>query len=239
MNQQDKKQLPLFLANCCLQTYNQYANNGVFTKPKGYKEMTSFKAVAFGVEKWFGFVIESKQNIIIAFRGTDSDPDWIVDAEVSQSPFPYTSEKSLVHSGILSTYQSCRKAIMKSLESTSRKKPIFVTGHSLGAALATLCAYDLSTNRLNLSLYTYASPRVGDPKFAKSFNTRVKQSQRFVNVFDIVPLLPSESIYSPFTDQTWHYKHVFHEDSFGIQTDTLGGNHSIYTYIRGVKSLCE
>ena len=238
MRQQDQKKLPLFLANCCLQTYTQYEKNGDFSKPKGYKELTCFKAVAFGVEEWFGFVIESKHNLIIAFRGTDSDPDWIVDAEVSQSPFPYTSETCLVHTGFLSTYESCRSTILRSLASTSKKKPIYVTGHSLGAALATLCAYDLAKHGMMTHLCTFASPRVGDPLFVKEFHTLIKQSQRYVNAFDIVPLLPPESIYTPISNQTWHYHHVLQEKSFAIQTDTLRGNHSIYTYIKGVSSLC-
>ncbi|MFC0560375.1 lipase family protein [Halalkalibacter alkalisediminis] len=239
MYHSDKKKLPLFLANCCLQTYNQFEHNGDFTIPKGYKKIASFKAVAFWEEEWFGFVIESKHNIIIAFRGTDSDPDWIIDAEVSQTPFPFTSENNLVHTGFLSTYESCRNTILESLNTISRKKTIYVTGHSLGAALATLCAYDLATNRLNTYLYTFASPRVGDTLFAKAFNTSVKQSQRYVNVFDIVPLLPPESIYSPTSNHPWHYQHVLQEKSFGIQTDTLRGNHSIYTYIKGVAALCK
>jgi triacylglycerol lipase len=239
MNQQVKKKFPLFLANCCLQTYNQYENDGDFIKPKGYKLVSSFKGDALGIEEWFGFILESKNNVIIAFRGTDSDPDWIVDAEVSQLRFPYVPKPYFVHKGFLTTYESCRSQIRKNLLETPSKKPIFVTGHSLGGALATLCAFDLAINHYNISSITFASPRVGDPLFIEIYNKKVKHSQRFVNVFDIVPLLPPETIYSPITDQTWYYKHVLQEESFGLQTGTLTGNHSIYTYIKGVKSLCD
>ena len=44
---------------------------------------------------------------------------------------------------------------------------ISITGHSLGAAIATHCAVDLMANYniRNFTLYTYGSPRVGDKTF--------------------------------------------------------------------------
>ncbi|GAE37453.1 lipase family protein [Halalkalibacter akibai] len=238
MIQQDKRKLPLFLAHCCLQTYKQFENDGPFTVPKGYKIISTFKAIALDEEEWFGFILESKRNIIIAFRGTESDPDWIVDAEVSQVPFPY-SPSGFVHEGFLTIYESCREAIYNSMKQKVSHKPIIVTGHSLGGALATLCALDLSTVYTDVTCYTFASPRVGDPLFADSYNVNLKESNRYVNVFDIVPLLPPETIYCPYTDRTWQYKHVLKDHSFGLQTETLSGNHSIYTYIKGIYSLCK
>ncbi|MDT8861312.1 lipase family protein [Alkalihalobacillus sp. MEB130] len=232
-----KRQLPLFLANCCLQTYIQYANHDEFTIPKGFKLLTSFKANAFGFKEWFGFILESKKSVIIAFRGTDSNPDWMVDAEVAQVPFPYTKETCHVHEGFSAIYQSCRDDIMDTLENIPLKKQIYVTGHSLGAALATLCSMDLTTHGYHVTLYNFASPRVGDPLFAQQFNEKIEESYRFVNIYDIVPLLPPESIYSPLTDQMYQYEHIKGGRTFGLQTDTLSGNHSIYTYIKGVKDL--
>ncbi|GAE25616.1 lipase [Halalkalibacter wakoensis JCM 9140] len=230
-----KKQLPLFLGNCCLQTYMQYENEGDFTIPKGFSLLKSFKANAIGFKEWFGFIIESKKSVIIAFRGTDSNPDWIVDAEVAQMSFPYTKDENEVHEGFCSIYESCREEILDTVDQIPLKKTIYVTGHSLGAALATLCAYDISKHGFNVSLYNYASPRVGDAKFAKDVHQSLHECFRFVNVYDIVPLLPPESIYSPLTDQTYSYHHIKDAYTFGIQTDSLAGNHSIYTYLKGVK----
>ena len=46
-----------------------------------------------------------------------------------------------------------------------------VTGHSLGAALATHAAAHLLVNKVKVTeLYTYGSPRVGDPNFSVWFN---------------------------------------------------------------------
>ncbi|KHF38949.1 hypothetical protein LQ50_18095 [Halalkalibacter okhensis] len=230
-----KKHLPLFLANCCLQTYSQYANDGEFSIPKGYKLLANLKTNVIGKREWFGFILESKNSVIIAFRGTDSDPDWIVDAEVSQIRFPFIKETYYVHEGFSTIYQSCRDHIIDTFDQIPLKKKIYVTGHSLGAAVATLCAFDLSKHGFNVSLYNFASPRVGDPAFVNEFEKSVLESFRFLNIYDIVPLLPPESIYSPLSDQMYHYQHIKDAETFGIQTDTLRGNHSIYTYIKGVK----
>jgi hypothetical protein len=69
---------------------------------------------------------------------------------------------------------------------------IAVTGHSLGAALATLYVLDNAlTERIqNPSLHTFASPRVGDSTFASTFNALGLTSWRIDNLPDIVPYLP-------------------------------------------------
>lgn len=88
-----------------------------------------------------------------------------------------------VHQGFLTAYDSVRSAVMEMAElamiRTKRREGsgswrVLVTGHSLGGALATLCAYDLALHRWpegvvapQISMYNYGSPRVGNRKFAK------------------------------------------------------------------------
>ena len=69
---------------------------------------------------------------------------------------------------------------------------IVVTGHSLGAALATLYVLDNAlTERIhNPLIYTFASPRVGDSTFASAFNALSLTSWRIDNLPDVVPYLP-------------------------------------------------
>ena len=69
---------------------------------------------------------------------------------------------------------------------------IAVTGHSLGAALATLYVLDNAlTERIhNPLIYTFASPRVGDSTFASAFNALGLTSWRVDNLPDIVPYFP-------------------------------------------------
>jgi hypothetical protein len=70
-----------------------------------------------------------------------------------------------------------------------------VTGHSLGAALATLYTMENACTKkiTNPAICTFASPRVGDADFVSAFNALGLTSWRIVNQPDLVPHLPPES----------------------------------------------
>lgn len=227
----------LLLANCCLLTYTQYNKNGKFTPPEGFRVVDTFKADAFGSKEWFGFILESSDSIIIAFRGTQSNPDWIADADIVEHPFPYDSKNALVHGGFLSIYESCREQLLSKLYSLPSQKKLYITGHSLGAALAVLHSLDVYENNSfkQIALFTLAGPRVGNREFTTKYNRKIKNSIRFVNTNDIIPLLPPKKIYYPLSGKYISYRHVKKQVSFSQQTGTISGNHSIYTYIRGLE----
>jgi triacylglycerol lipase len=62
---------------------------------------------------------------------------------------------------------------------------LYITGHSLGGALATLCA--LSMKDRKPSVVTFSSPRVGDIQFSANFNKLIPDCVRVFNTEDIVP----------------------------------------------------
>ncbi len=72
-----------------------------------------------------------------------------------------------------------------------------ICGHSLGGALATLLALDTAANTTfkNPTVYTYASPRTGNPAFASTFDQVVTNSFRIANRLDLVPKLPLPPAY--------------------------------------------
>jgi predicted lipase len=69
-----------------------------------------------------------------------------------------------------------------------------VTGHSLGAANAALCGFDLASTGFvpsdRLYVYTYGEPRVGNKVFAQMFDKIVPNAWRLVHYADLVPHLP-------------------------------------------------
>jgi len=73
---------------------------------------------------------------------------------------------------------------------------VYVTGHSLGGALATLLALELSSSQMAkngvifVTMYNFGSPRVGNRRFAEVYNAKVKDSWRIVNHRDIIPTVP-------------------------------------------------
>ena len=74
--------------------------------------------------------------------------------------------------------------------------PLWITGHSLGGAMATLASVRLASEGYKVrAVYTYGSPRVGDRFFRDSYRLA---NYRFVNDNDLVPHLPFR----------WCYKHV-------------------------------
>lgn len=74
-------------------------------------------------------------------------------------------------------------------------KKIYLTGHSLGGALASLCAFDLRSkfrelDENSIESYTFGSPRVGNIGFSLAYNRKIPCTYRFVNNDDIVPSIP-------------------------------------------------
>jgi pimeloyl-ACP methyl ester carboxylesterase len=63
-------------------------------------------------------------------------------------------------------------------------RPLWITGHSLGGALATLAA---ARYKKTQAVYTYGSPRVGDGEFKRRFHT---PAFRFVHHKDVVTKVP-------------------------------------------------
>jgi predicted lipase len=76
----------------------------------------------------------------------------------------------------------------------TKSDTIVVTGHSLGGALAAICALDLVLSDIttgeNLELITFGEPRVGNAEYAAAMDKYVPQSYRVVNKRDLVPHLP-------------------------------------------------
>ena len=96
----------------------------------------------------------------------------------------------MVHAGFLVAYLSVRDSIWKHFD-TNKPSKIFVTGHSMGGALAILAAFDLRNRyQVPVTMYNFASPRVGDRGFMHSYNILVPDSYRVVIQGDIVPMLP-------------------------------------------------
>ena len=63
---------------------------------------------------------------------------------------------------------------------------LFVTGHSLGAAQAALCAIDLAVSfNTTVTLYNMGEPRVGNKAFSTYFNQQVPNTYRIVHDNDI------------------------------------------------------
>jgi len=138
---------------------------------------------------------DSPEEIIIAFRGTEPKLiDWLTNFKFTHKVVPYNNKDSeiRVHVGFINAYKSVRGTIHNYLSEIANPKKVTIIGHSLGGALANLCAVDLQYNfkDLKISCYTYGAPRVGNVDFADSYNMRIPDTHRVYMRTDVVPALP-------------------------------------------------
>lgn len=142
------------------------------------------------------FIAEDAKKIVIAFRGSSSVKDVLIDIAVNKVCFPRVRRwffKPRVHSGFFAAYSSVQGVVLNTIKELYSKKPrqVIITGHSLGGALGTLAAFDIAnTLSIRPTLYTFGCPRVGNRWFIRKYHGKVKHSFRIVNDDDIVPHLP-------------------------------------------------
>lgn len=224
----------LFLAAVCGQTYMQYNNkDGLFLVPRGYSLVGEFTAKAYdNSAERFGFVLSSERASVLAFRGSGSAVDWVSDFIAQQTAYRPVKNAGLTHKGFTDIYMSARIGILDILKELPPDKPLFITGHSLGGSLATLAAIDLANNSAFTSpiVYTFGTPRIGDPKFVTTYNATIATHWRFQNEFDIVPHLPTLVYQSPKTKQTYYYMHVKGEVKRSFRMGSVAGNHILSSY---------
>jgi len=180
----------------------------------------------------YGFAAGCDDYAVLAFRGTDDLKDWMTNLNAAPARFSWffegAREVGEVHSGFTLAVRDSWKAIANAVDkvmprppatpdlkglSTSAQPTLWLTGHSLGGALAVLCgaAFSMTTTiRLVSGVYTFGQPRVGLFNFCNNYNQLLRSKTfRFVNKEDLVPRVPFRG---------WDYADVgnmIHFDSAG------------------------
>ncbi len=125
---------------------------------------------------------------VICFRGTQQVEDWLTNLRIRSTPIkdPKTSAPiGNMHTGFHDAYQSVHDAIKDRLTGYE-ELPLYITGHSLGGALAVVATWYQSSQKL-AACYTFGAPRVGDSGLIDRFKTPI---YRIVNGPDPVPFVP-------------------------------------------------
>jgi len=140
------------------------------------------------------FIAHNGTAIVISFRGTEKFKDWLTDAGIEFHNTP----NGRTHKGFDKALDSVWSRITQTLEKVHQYgQPLWITGHSLGGALAVLAAarltldIDQNVYKSINGLYTFGQPRVGDRVFVKALDNEIKPRYfRFVNDNDMVPRVP-------------------------------------------------
>ncbi|MDR6623983.1 lipase family protein [Caulobacter segnis] len=135
------------------------------------------------------YLATSDQMTVLAFRGTQDQRDWSVNLTARLTPLSTMVGAVRVHQGFLEAFQKVEAEIRADLDDP-RKTPVdkglYITGHSLGGALAQIASAAFERDTL-AACYTFGSPRVGE----KRFDAEVKcPHYRLVNSRDVVPSVP-------------------------------------------------
>ncbi len=229
----------IFLIQCCQEAYNQYNNNGNFNIPGDYTLVSGFKTTLDSADEWFGFVLESSDKVVVTFGGNFTSFDWLAEMNMTQTQFPFYPRNTRTQYTLTSIYSACREQLFNILSNLDPSKRLHLTGHSLGGALATLLTLDAAVNTRFKQpiMYNFGSPRVGNAKFAATYNKLIKNSIRVVNIYDLVCCLPSTTAASMQSKQRWFYEHINSQVLIARQTGSIIENHSLSTYFDALTHL--
>ena len=122
--------------------------------------------------------------VIVAFRGTEPSEwkDFMTDMKALKTELGTDGK---VHAGFQSGLLSVWDQVKPDVERLSASgKSVWMTGHSLGAALAVLAAHQYQKPA---NVYTFGAPRIGDADFVKHYH---QSTFRVVNNTDLVAEVP-------------------------------------------------
>eukprot|EP00735_Rhodelphis_limneticus_P011250 TRINITY_DN4329_c0_g1::TRINITY_DN4329_c0_g1_i1::g.21184::m.21184 TRINITY_DN4329_c0_g1::TRINITY_DN4329_c0_g1_i1::g.21184 ORF type:complete len:421 (+),score=43.64,sp/P61872/LIP_RHIOR/31.75/5e-24,Lipase_3/PF01764.20/8.7e-31,Abhydrolase_1/PF00561.15/0.0016,Abhydrolase_6/PF12697.2/0.0041,Abhydrolase_5/PF12695.2/0.014,PGAP1/PF07819.8/0.018,DUF2974/PF11187.3/3.5e+03,DUF2974/PF11187.3/0.021,Abhydrolase_3/PF07859.8/0.11,DUF2048/PF09752.4/0.14 TRINITY_DN4329_c0_g1_i1:74-1264(+) len=153
----------------------------------------------------FAIVGADATRIVVSFKGSNGTRDFHADFIAGLESVLYfdfncklnDNFERKVHWGFCTYYQSIQshglpEFVHQLFTQAHGKKQVYVTGHSLGGALASLFTADIASRYTDIVpiLYTYGAPRVGDFDFSKSVEDMTKEAYRIVHSRDMVPHLP-------------------------------------------------
>src|SRR6266404_9736562 len=132
------------------------------------------------------YLARNDRFAVLAFRGTTSDFRTILtDIKIR---FYRDKSGARTSTGFSEAYKLVQQGIAEAVAAREPSLPLYITGHSLGGALAAIASARLRPSDRIAACYTFGCPRVGDTEFAEQL-WRVPV-YRLVHASDIVPRVP-------------------------------------------------
>jgi hypothetical protein len=198
----------LFLARACDLAY--------YDEPEGparFRDELGLDAHLISADNTQVYVGENDQALVVAFRGSqapttlDGLKDWlltnannylILPEGRSGTDFAAAGVGARFHRGFLEALEMVWQPLSAKVDQALKAKdrPLWVTGHSLGGALALLSAWRFQRNFLPVcQVITFGAPMIGNEAASKAFEQEFPgKIHRYVDIADVVPLLPSVSL---------------------------------------------
>lgn len=221
-----------FLAIACELAYLDEA-----AAAERYLSELGLKARLIAFDNTQVYVGENESAIVVAFRGSQSPDtfdglkDWLLtnannflilpEGRIG-TDFAAAGVGARFHKGFLEALDEIWTPLHAAVDAamTSKERKLWVTGHSLGGALALLAAWRFQQNFLAVhEVYTFGAPMVGNEAAAAAFQREFPgKIHRFVNDLDPVPLLPTVSLIAN------AYTHCLAEQILSAQSSGDGPN---------------
>ena len=183
----------------------------------------------FSVGNTQAYVAHNANHIVVAFRGTESPTtieglkDWLLSDAVNLlilptgrlgTDFAAAGVGARFHQGFIDALNDIWIPVFTTVQEELKQseRPLWITGHSLGGALAVLSAWLFHRKFVSVhQVYTFGGPMIGNVEAASAFNRELAgKIFRYVNGPDPVPKLPTMSLIAN------DYGHVDKEMAMGV-----------------------
>ena len=144
--------------------------------------------IPFSANSTQGFVAWDEDCVLVSYRGTESIGDWLLNASVAPTQRPY----GRVHGGFSKGFETGRTLVETALgQAGVAGKRLWLTGHSLGGALAVINAAEWLNRYPVTGVYTFGQPKAVGAEAAQFLRESYDGClHRLVNDDDIVPGVP-------------------------------------------------
>jgi hypothetical protein len=179
----------------------------------GFREKLGLDAKLISVGNTQVYVGENDRSVVVAFRGSESPDtldgfkDWLVtnannflilpEGRIG-TDFAAAGVGARFHKGFLEALADVWEPLSIAVDTAMkrRERPLWVTGHSLGGALALLAAWRFQQQFLQVhEVCTFGAPMVGNEAAAEAFKRELPgKIFRYVDAMDVVPRLPTISL---------------------------------------------
>ncbi|MFO0969800.1 MAG: lipase family protein [Gemmataceae bacterium] len=201
-----------------------------------FKEKLGLDATLFSVGNTQAYVAQNDNHIVVAFRGTESPTsidglkDWLLTNAANLlivpegrmgTDFAAAGVGARFHQGFVLAITDIWEPVYQAVDAARKQsdRPIWITGHSLGGALAMLAAWLFNRRFVPIhQIYTFGAPMIGNEAAAAAFNKAFgAKIFRYVNTLDPIPCLPTVSL------DTNDYAHCEKEVPLGVAQAAASG----------------
>ena len=178
-----------------------------------FREVLGLEARLISVDNTQVFVAQGEKAIVVAFRGSqvpdtlDGLKDWLLtnandllilpEGRIG-TDFVAAGVGARFHRGFLEALAEIWDPLFASVDEAmkAKERPLWITGHSLGGALALMAAWRLQRSFVPVhQVYTFGAPMIGNALAAEAFHADfANKIFRYVDEEDLIPLLPAFSL---------------------------------------------